>query len=350
MGKANGFTIEDFVARSGASNDSIAQYRYHLTLMERRLGKPLIRASERDLVNLMKGLRQQKSGPHFARLLSMFYKSAGRADRVAVCKLKQRVRKLRAEEILTVADVQRLVEACDSSRDRALIGCLWDTGVRISELLALDLGNVRETAATNGNGSRTVFHLSFHKVKVPGEEHIGYVIESAPILSAWLKAHPDKRPDAPLFPAYTGTRWSRKAAHFAVRQAARKAGMAKHVHPHLFRHSRATFLLANGMSEANVKNLLGWAPGSIMLSRYSHLTNRDAYAALLRSEGYDVPEALDLGRLTFDEDKLRPVVPMVPPPGTVQTITPQELVGLLADPNVQRFLRLLEAARAPPPA
>ncbi len=83
---------------------------------------------------------------------------------------------------------------------------------------------------------------------------------------------------------------------------------------HLFRHSRATFLLANGMSEPRVKALLGQDPGSTMLSRYSHIASKDAHKSVLELNGLQA-EKVGVERLHFGDDRLKPAVPTVALPG-----------------------------------
>jgi len=62
-----------------------------------------------------------------------------------------------------------------------------------------------------------------------------------------------------------------------------RAGITKRVHPHLFRHSRATYVLANGlMTDAQAKAYFGWTPNTNQLATYAHLLASDANAAILR--------------------------------------------------------------------
>jgi ribosomal protein L40E len=62
-----------------------------------------------------------------------------------------------------------------------------------------------------------------------------------------------------------------------------RAGIKKPFHPHLFRHSRATYCLANGIfNEQQAKAFFGWTPDSGMLATYSHLIDQDANNAILR--------------------------------------------------------------------
>src|ERR1035438_7630046 len=63
----------------------------------------------------------------------------------------------------------------------------------------------------------------------------------------------------------------------------RRAGITKPFYPHLFRHSRATHVLAMGiMTDAQARRYFGWTPQSTMLGRYAHLTDTDAHDALLK--------------------------------------------------------------------
>lgn len=337
------FTIDAFLARSAAGPSSLETYERQLGQAEAWLGKPLSSATERDLIILKKRLRAMPSGPQYARLLRMFYKAAKREDLRELVVLKQRLKKLRPDDLLTVQEVQAMIDATAPLRDRALLGVLWETGVRVSEIMALDLADVRGTDSP-ANGGRKVYRLWFKKTKVAGEEHSGYVLESAPVLEAWLKAHPDPRPEAPLFPAWGGAHLTRHGGYGIVTRAARHAGIAKRIYPHIFRHSRATFLLANGMTDAQVKALLGWVPGSMMLNRYAHLTSKDAYGGLLKAMGLE-PEKVDLGKLEFKEESLKPVVPMNAPPNVPRMVSGKELEELLEDPKVARFVALLQAAK-----
>lgn len=336
----NGFTIRNYLARSSAIASSQATYERQLGQIEGWLGKPLASASLRDLERLKTKLREMPSGPQYVRLARMFYRAAGRAEFLPILRLKQRLKKLSPEDILTPSEVQGLIAACDSARDKALIGALWDTGARIHEILAVPLRDV----VVDPEGRYRIF---FRKTKTAGEEHSGYVLDTAPVLRAWLAAHPwlaDK--DAPLFPAYTGKFMTRNGGYHVVAGAARRAKVTKRVYPHLFRHSRATHLLRLGMSESQVKRLLGWVPGSTMLARYSHLTDGDAYRGLLKAQGYDVPEIADAERMTFEDTDLKPVVPMVAPPGAVQVVT--QVQGVDMQEVVEAIRR--DLAERPPPA
>ena len=124
----------------------------------------------------------------------------------------------------------------------------------------------------------------------------------------------------------------RKRAWSMVGETAKRAGITKHVHPHLFRHSRATALLRMKVPEADVKKLLGWSPGSQQLTRYSHLTSRDALHSLLTANGISVPREDQVGRVQVDEEKLVSVIPVpasTVPPTFSATLTAREVLETL---------------------
>ena len=346
-------TIEDFLARSGASEATNRTTGSQLRSMEswiaaRHAGRriPLGEVSKNDLEALKADLYRRRSGAHYAAIARMFFRVAGREDAMKVLKLRQKGRtRLSPDAILTVADVNALIAAADSARDRALIVVLWETGARAHEAMALNLENVR--VLENGNGGQ--YHLWFRKVKVSGEEHVGYIVEGSAYLKAWIAAHPDPRPDAPLFVSFSGRRFTPHGAAIMVRRTAARAKIGKRVHPHLFRHSRATHLLRVGVPESSVKKLFGWTPGSTMLSRYAHLTGDDARRDLLRAMGLEDDTPVPVERIESDVAKLRPVVAMnAPPPPSPASVG--EIMDLMADPKVQHFLSLLRTAGPQSPA
>ena len=69
-----------------------------------------------------------------------------------------------------------------------------------------------------------------------------------------------------------------------IARLAKKAGIKKKVNPHMFRHSRATYL-ANHFTEAQMNHYFGWIQGSDMPSTYVHMSGRDIVSAVLKLNG-----------------------------------------------------------------
>src|SRR3989475_2329812 len=249
------YTMADYLVASGASASARGTYERQTKQLEGWLGKRLGDATAHDIERLKSKLRDMTSGPQYARLGRMFYKAADREDLRKLLVMKQRLHRLKPTDILSPKEVHTMIDHCAGSRDRALIACLWDTGVRIHELLAVNLGDIREQDSPS-NGGRKVFVIWFWKAKVAGEEHEGYVIGSASALESWLKAHPDKRANAALFPSWSGGRLTGSGGLRVGAGAAKRAGVEKRVYHHPLRPSRATRLLPSGMSERQGRAVL----------------------------------------------------------------------------------------------
>jgi integrase/recombinase XerD len=74
------------------------------------------------------------------------------------------------------------------------------------------------------------------------------------------------------------------AIRMQLTKISRKAGITKKIHPHLFRHSRATYM-ANYLTEAQMNAYFGWIQGSDMPSICVHLSGRDIDDAVLKANG-----------------------------------------------------------------
>jgi integrase len=307
---------------------------------------------------LKKKLREMYSGPQYIPVLRTFYKAGGRDDLAALCVMKQRRRVIQPDELLSFPDVVSLIRVCTTKRNAALVGCLWDTGGRITEVLSSDLGDTKRIPPSEGQPA--AYRLWFRESKT--EVRYGWITDTEKALGGWIKAHPFSRdPKAPLFCNADGSRLSRKRAWAIVTSAARKvtddsgntiftSGRRpepgkKKVWPHLFRHSRATDLLRKGLSEADVKKLLGWSPRSTQLARYGHLTSGDAYRALLRAEGFTPPPTEKSGRVTLDDDALVQVLPVIPSGAKKTPFVSAEVASLLEDPKVKAFVLALGAMK-----
>lgn len=195
------------------------------------------------------------------------------------CHVRQRDKKrLERKDLLTPDDIEHLLAVCHNTRDKALIALLWETGCRIAELGNLQLKNI--TKQQHGS-----FLLSVDGKTGPRSPMI---VSSAPYLSQWLNNHPFKdNPESPLWVHYQYSPAPKHLKYDTIRYLLGRYFVRAHIdkpfHPHIFRHSRATYVLANNIfHEQAAKQYFGWSPGSDMLATYSHLIDEDANNAILR--------------------------------------------------------------------
>lgn len=193
---------------------------------------------------------------------------------------KRDKRRLERTELLTPEDIQTLLNVCHNPRDKALIATLWETGCRIAEIGNMQLKHLTKTQhgyvldVSGKTGSRNPL-----------------VVMAAPYLTQWVANHPFKEnQDAPLWVHYHYTKIPRQLMYNTIRSLLirhfARAGIQKPFHPHIFRHSRATYLLGSGiMNESQAKSYFGWTPASDMLGTYSHLIDQDSNNAILRENG-----------------------------------------------------------------
>jgi len=139
--------------------------------------------------------------------------------------------------------------AAMQARDAALFTLLYGCGLRIAEALALD---VRDAPLGGDAVLRVVGKGSKERV-VPVLPAVREAI------AAWLRLHPDRHPDSPLFLGARGKRLDPAVAQRTMREFRRLHGLPEHATPHALRHSFATHLLAGGADLRAIQDLLGHA-------------------------------------------------------------------------------------------
>lgn len=178
------------------------------------------------------------------------------------------------EGVLSVAEVQQTLAACESQRNRALVHVGYESGCRAGELLGL---RIRDIEFDNHGGV----------ILVRGKTGMRRIrlIESVHDLQLWLNVHPDREnPKAWLWPNMNGKPLTTERFNGILKAAARKGGINKRVYSHLLRHSRATHL-AKVLTESQLRIYFGWTKTSDIPARYVHLSGRDVDDTLLKHYG-----------------------------------------------------------------
>lgn len=180
-----------------------------------------------------------------------------------------------ANDMITSKEAEKLIEFAPFPMDKALIGVLNDTGARIGEVGNAQMKHLRI--------DKNFYYLTL-KGKTETREVL--ILEHSKLLTNWLNQHPDKdNPEAPLFCHVQTIKRGQPIKYGTIRQmlhrTAKKAGIKKRIHPHLFRHSRVTQLSDMGIDQQKINSLLGWTPDTRMMNIYSHLTTKQANDELI---------------------------------------------------------------------
>lgn len=162
----------------------------------------------------------------------------------------------------------KLLAACDNSflgrRNRAMMAFMYDSGIRVSELLALNIGDLDLQTGTalirhgKGDKMRSVF--------------IGAKTRRDVI--RYLRLRDDPRPADPLFVTQTGGRFTREGIADAIVSVARAAGIEDIPSPHDFRRGFTIQSLRNKADVVSISRQLGHANISLV-RRYARQTTAD---------------------------------------------------------------------------
>jgi integrase/recombinase XerC len=155
-----------------------------------------------------------------------------------------------------------------SARDKAMMELFYSSGLRLSELVGLDLAAVDladRTVRVLGKGHKTrIVPIGRHAIDALKK----WLVERAALI---LKKPGSGSPHSgPMFVGKAGRPLSVRAVQLRVGTWARRQGLSMHVHPHMFRHSFATHLLESSGDLRGVQELLGHADISTT-QVYTHL-------------------------------------------------------------------------------
>lgn len=249
--------IRMFVASKKAvnrQNNTLLQYTREIRNMLAFLGKRLEDITGMDLRYYYGVMREQRGIKMSTMQTRLHYLSSfwdfltaeelvhnNPVKKVGLLKLEKTIKKPFSAE-----EMEALRTGCNTLRDRALVEFLYSTGVRVSELVALNVSDIemsKQELIVYGKGSK---------------ERKTYLTDSAKF---YLKRYLDERKarnQEPLFVTldYPHNRLTVAGVQHMLRQLGQRSGV-DNVHPHRFRRTIATDLLNRGMPIEQVKEFLG---------------------------------------------------------------------------------------------
>ena len=253
--------LEETWLEKGLSENTLAAYRRDLCALESALGKSLADASQADLMQVLaqrydQGYRVASS----ARWLSCvkgFYRHSLEKGRVSVdpaAHLEHPKLGRPLPDSLSEAQVRDLLGAPDIStavglRDRAMLEVLYATGLRVSELVGLNIAslNLRQgVVRVVGKGGK-------ERLVPVGQEALSWVVRFVGEGRAALHGERTRV----LFPSQRGRQMTRQTFWHAIKRYALLAGIDQSLSPHGLRHAFATHLLNHGADLRAVQMMLG---------------------------------------------------------------------------------------------
>lgn len=261
-------TMLQFRDQCLAEGLGFARILKYMTLLKRlyeHSNGSIIEASPQDIITLLARIELSNLGDWSKYdnkvALRKYLRFCGREDLAKLIRIRTVISVKLPEELLRPAEIQNMMKCCTRDQDRTMIAVLWETGCRIGELLGMQRKHISNDvigAVLIVNGKTGMRRIR--------------IIESAPYLDGWISGR-SLGPDGHVFDITYPTAVKR------LKTIARRAGITKRIYPHLFRHSRATFL-ASHLTEAQLCHYMGWTIGSDMARIYVHLSGVDMDSTL----------------------------------------------------------------------
>ena len=180
--------------------------------------------------------------------------------------------------VLSLDEVNRMMAAIDLStneghRNRAMMEMLYGSGLRVSELVGLQLSKI---------------YLDEHYMLIEGKGSKQRLVPISPVAKEWFGYWLQERATWPVKPEFRdiafvnryGRPLTRAMVFTIVRRLCEEAGITKTVSPHTLRHSFATHLLQNGADLRVIQQLLGHEDLATT-EIYTHVDVQDLRKAIL---------------------------------------------------------------------
>ncbi len=254
--KKSDYYIDSFISSKrleGCSEKTLKYYSNTIKIVINSISKPIKTINTDDLRYYLSKY-QEKNKPsnvtldNIRRILSSFFTWLEEEDIILKSPVR-RIHKVKSEEVVkeVITDEQlvKLKDACNNSRDLALIEILASTGIRVGELVLLNKEDIDFNERScivlgKGNKQREVYFDAKTKIH----------------LYEYLKSRKDDNNALFVSMKEPNDRLSISGIEYIVKKLGNKIGI-KNVHPHKFRRTLATFAIDKGMPIEQVQKLLG---------------------------------------------------------------------------------------------
>ncbi|MCK5580313.1 MAG: tyrosine-type recombinase/integrase [Candidatus Omnitrophica bacterium] len=180
---------------------------------------------------------------------------------------------IEAKDILTVEEVQLMIDTTKSPMYQALIAFLFESGARISEVLPIKVSDVEET-------DKGMINRVYETKAKTSKRPILCLFSGQYIRN--LISYLNLKDDSRLFPI------EKSSAYRMLVNIGKRAGIEKKSNPHRMRHAQARQLLEEEYDPLIINKKLGLAPNSNVRARYTHVGDDDVINATLRHSGGEI--------------------------------------------------------------
>ena len=283
-------------AREELSIDRLYFYSTKLRIIAALMEKSFLNPTDKDVERALNVLKKEGTYSEwtiegYKQTFKKFYVWMKKEKSVSWIKRNNKPDyKKKPDFVITQGEVDLLVSSSDNARDKAIFSLLYDTGIRIGELLTLRIKDVSfddygmKILVTGKTGPRMVRAIG---------DSVGYV-------KGWINVHPDQFNEDSILFCMIGNA-NEELNHYAiytmfkkVKKRAIRIGFPKNkrINPHKFRHNRATEL-ASKVKGPVLEKEMGWIPSSRMTRVYVHLSDEDADRAILEAQGVKVEKKIE---------------------------------------------------------
>jgi len=238
----------------GCSKKTISYYKSTINYMINKINKDILNISTDDLREYLSNHRKERNTSkvtldNIRRIFSSFFSWLEEEDYIIKNPVK-RIHKVKQgrviKDTLTDEDLEKIRDSCTEKRDLAMVELLISTGVRVGELVNLNINDIdfyeRECVVFGKGKSERIVYFDA-RTKIHLLEYIQSREDDNPALFVTLN-----KPHERLGITGVETR---------IRELGIKSHINKRVHPHKFRRTLATMAIDKGMSIEHVQKLLG---------------------------------------------------------------------------------------------
>lgn len=253
--------LERFLSWSNAEKpddvtaEVVRGFRLYLNRFEDKNGRKMKKITQDYYIIAIRGFLKYLAKQDIETLSS---------EKIELGKVKER-----QVEFLELDEVRRIIKAAEGGkienlRDVAMLEMLFSTGLRVSELVGLNIENVNlrnGEFSVRGKGDKIRLVFLSTSAKIALNEYLMHRKDISPALFVSVSKNTDI------------SRLTARSVERIVKKHAIQAGIVKKITPHTLRHSFATDLLRNGADLRSVQEMLGHS--SITTTQiYTHITNK----------------------------------------------------------------------------